>query len=180
MPPTRMRWHPKGAASCRSPNRSPRRRESHNPTPYENAPVIPKDRGRVLTRWSRHDLSGDRFARARVMRHTACRPGAPRQKDGPTTDLPYQSNVIARIRPTLPMTNRDSVSFHSDYIPPPPTHPQVSVRRVRQARWHGPELPGVFPADPAPPDPDYAFTQATGLGRKVLRTAKTAPFQYPH
>src|ERR1017187_1831585 len=66
--------------------------------------------------------------------------------------------VSAREGPTLPTTNRDGVSFHNDYIPPPPTSPQVSARKVRPARWREPELPGVFPANPAPPDPDYAFT----------------------
>src|ERR1035438_1748682 len=76
--------------------------------------------------------------------------GAHRQQDGPTTDLPYQSNVCARIRPTLPTTNRDGVSFHSDCIPLPPTSWQVSAGRVRQARWCGPELPGVFRADSVP------------------------------
>jgi hypothetical protein len=79
--------------------------------------------------------------------------GAHRQQDGPTTDLPYQSNVCARIRPTLPTTNRDGVSFHSDCIPLPPTSWQVSAGRVRQARWCGPELPGVFRADSVLPDP---------------------------
>src|ERR1035437_10855527 len=88
--------------------------------------------------------------------------------------------VSARKAPTLPTTNRDGVSFHSDYMPPPPTSPKVSARRVRPARWRGPELPGVFRADSAPLDSLYAFTQVTGLRPKVLRTAKTAPFRYPH
>ena len=77
------------------------------------------------------------------------------------------------------MTNRDGVSFHSDYIPPPPTSPQVSARRVRPARWRGPELPGVFRADPAPPDPVYAFAQVTGLRPKVLGIAKTGAVSIP-
>jgi hypothetical protein len=88
--------------------------------------------------------------------------------------------VCARKRPTLPMTNREGVSFHNDYIPLPPTSPQVSARRVRPARWRGPELPGVFRADPAPPDPVYAFTQVKALRPKALRIAKTTPFGYPH
>ena len=49
------------------------------------------------------------------------------------------------ICPLLPLINREGVRFHSDYIPPYPTSPQVSVRRVRPARWHGPELPHAFP-----------------------------------
>jgi hypothetical protein len=96
--------------------------------------------------------------------------------DGPALTIESSAGK----RPTLPMTNRDGVSFHSDYIPPPPTSPQVSARRVRPARWRGPELPGVFRADSAPPDQVYAFAQVTGLRPKVLRTAKTAPFRYPN
>src|SRR5664280_1787967 len=87
--------------------------------------------------------------------------------------------VSARKRPTLPTTNRDGVTFHSDYIPPPPTSPQVSAARVRPARWRGPELPGVFRADSAPPDSVCAFTQVTGLRPKVLRTAKRRRFDTP-
>jgi len=82
-------------------------------------------------------------------------------------------------RPTLPTTNREGGSFHSDYIPPPPTSPQVSARKVRRARCHGPKLPGVFPADSAPPDSVCAFAQVTGLRPKALRIAKTAPFDTP-
>ena len=47
------------------------------------------------------------------------------------------------------MTNREGVSFHSDYIPPPPTSSQVSARRVRQARWRGPELSRRIPGGPS-------------------------------
>src|ERR1035437_1345116 len=64
--------------------------------------------------------------------------------------------------------------------PPPPTCSQFSARRVRPARWHGRELPGVFRAAPAPPDQVHAFPQVTGLGPKTLRIAKKAPFRYPH
>jgi hypothetical protein len=117
-------------------------------------------------------------ARLTAHRKSAC--WALRRLDGPTTNLRYQSKVSARKRPTLTMTNREGVSFHSDCIPLPPTSPQASARRVRQARWRGPELPGVFRADPAPPDPVCAFAQVTGLRPKALRIAKTAPFRYPH
>src|ERR1035437_9665789 len=72
---------------------------------------------------------------------------AHRRPDGPTTNLRYQSRGLRSKGPARPTTNRDGVSFHSDYIPPPPTSPKVSARRVRQARWRGPELPGVFRAD---------------------------------
>src|ERR1035437_543851 len=91
------------------------------------------------------------FPLTRVLRHTASQPA------GRFVDCMVQRQtcaisreVSARTGPTQPTTNRDSVTFHSDYVPPPPTSPQVSARRVRPARWHGPELPGVFPADPAP------------------------------
>ena len=77
--------------------------------------------------------------------------------------------VSARKGPTPPMTNRDGVGFHSDCIPLPPTCSQVSAASVRPARWCGPELPGVFRADPAPPDPILCVyaghrpaTQSTG------------------
>ena len=120
-------------------------------------------------------------ARARVLRHTASQPA------GRFVDWMVQRQtcaisreVSARKGPTPPTTNRDSVTFHSDCIPPPPTSPQVSARRVRPARWRGPELPGVFRADSAPPDPDYAFPQLTGLRPKALGIAKTTPFRYPH
>jgi hypothetical protein len=43
-----------------------------------------------------------------------------------------------------------------------------------------PELPGVFRADSAPPDSVCAFMQVAGLGPRILRIAKTAPFRYPH
>jgi hypothetical protein len=121
------------------------------------------------------------FPLARVLRHTASQPA------GRFVDWMVQRQtcaisreVSARKEPTPPTTNRDSVTFHSDCIPPPPTSPQVSARRVRPARWRGPKLPGVFRADSAPPDPDYAFPQLTGLRPKALGIAKTTPFRYPH
>jgi hypothetical protein len=121
------------------------------------------------------------FPLARVLRHTASQPA------GRFVDWMVQRQtcaisreVSARKGPTPPTTNRDSVTFHSDYIPPPPTSPQASARRVRPARWRGPELPGVFRADSAPPDPDYAFPQLTELRPKALRIAKTTSFRYPH
>ena len=126
-----------------------------------------------------HSRTG--FPLTRVLRHTASQPA------GRFVDCMVQRQtcaisreVSARTGPTQPTTNRDSVTFHSDYVPPPPTSPQVSARRVRPARWRGPELPGVFRADSAPPDPDYAFPQLTGLRPKALGIAKTTPFRYPH
>src|SRR5664280_300716 len=55
--------------------------------------------------------------------------------------------VSARKGPTLPTTNRDSVTFHSDYIPPPPTSPQVITSGLAESGQHG----GVDPNFPAYP-----------------------------
>ena len=80
---------------------------------------------------------------------------------------------------TLPTTNRDSVTFHSDYIPPPPTSPQVSARRVRPARWRGPELPGVFRADSAPPIRTTRFRSSQACDPKLWGSPKRHRFDTP-
>ena len=117
---------------------------------------------------------------ARLTAHRKSSCWALRRLDGPTTNLRYQSRGL-RWKPT------DTADDQSRWcrLPqrlhtPTPRSPQVSAGRVRPARWRGSELPGVFPAVPAPPDQVHAFPQVTGLGPKALRTAKTAPFRYPY
>src|SRR5664280_1109188 len=82
----------------------------------------------------------------RVLRHTASQPA------GRFVDWMVQRQtcaisreVSARKGPTLPTTNRDSVTFHSDYIPPPPTSPQVITSGLAESGQHG----GVDPNFPA-------------------------------
>src|ERR1039458_4458215 len=88
--------------------------------------------------------------------------------------------VSARKGPTLPDDQSRWCQLPQRLHTPTPTSSQFSTARVRPARWHGPELPGVFRADPAPPDQVCAFAQVTGLRPKALGTAKTVPFRYPH
>src|ERR1035438_8981004 len=88
--------------------------------------------------------------------------------------------VSARKGATLPDDQSRWCQLPQRLHTPTPTSSQFSARRVRPARWLGPELPGVFRADSAPPDQVCAFAQVTGLRPKVLRTAKTAPFRYPN
>ena len=77
------------------------------------------------------------------------------------------------------MTNRDGVSFHSDYIPPPPTSSQFSARRVRPARWRGRELTGAFPADVDPARLPSTFAQVTALRPKAEMVDSSNPFWIP-
>jgi len=79
-------------------------------------------------------------ARLTAHRKSAC--WALRRLDGSTTNCAISREVSARKGPTLPTTNRDGVSFHSDYIPLP--------RRLRRSALaesgqHG----GVDPNFPA-------------------------------
>jgi hypothetical protein len=156
--------------------RSPRNRPGW-PTSYENV----ASQGVTARGSLRKPPARTGFPLPRVLRHTASQPA------GRFVDWMVQRQTCAISQevpapkgPTRPMTNCDSVTFHSDYIPPPPTSPQVSARRVRPARWRLPELPGVFPADSAPPDQVCAFPQLTGLRPEALGIAKTMAFRYPH
>ena len=91
-------------------------------------------------------------ARLTTHRKSAC--WAHRRLDGPTTNLRCQSRGLrskrtdtAR-RPIALVSASTAIAYSL-----PPTCSQVSTASVRPARWHGRELPGVFRADPAPPDP---------------------------
>jgi hypothetical protein len=118
-------------------------------------------------------------ARLTAHRKSAC--WAHRRLDGPTTNLRCQSRGLrskrtdAARRPIAMVSASTAIAFSL-----PPTSPQViSARRVRPARWRGPELPGVLRADPAPPDQVCAFTQVTGLGSQRRNSRKSARFDTP-
>jgi hypothetical protein len=150
---------------------------SHSPgsrTSYENV----AGQG-VTARGSLRKPRPDRIpARARLTAHRKSACWALRRLDGPTTNLRYQSRGLRSKRTDT--ADDQSRQCHLPQRLHTPKSPQVSARRVRPARWRGPELPGVFRADSAPPDPDYAFPQLTGLRPKALGIAKTTPFRYPH
>ena len=61
--------------------------------------------------------------------------------DGPALTIESSAGK----RPTLPMTNRDGVSFHSDYIPPPPTSPQVIPEGAGPCQGLGDLIFGLSP-----------------------------------
>ena len=77
------------------------------------------------------------------------------------------------------VVKRDGVGFHSDCIAPP-RHMRRSAHR--QSGQHGgvnPNLRAHSPQTSNPPDPVYAFAQATGPRHQNLLTAKTGPFSIP-
>ena len=100
--------------------------------------------------------------------------------DCPTTNLSYQSRGLrskgtdtaadqsrwCHLRQRLHTPTPDVPAGHRSQSP------ANTVARTRTS--------GVFRANPAPPDQVHAFPQVTGLRPKALRTAKTAPFRYPH
>jgi hypothetical protein len=98
------------------------------------------------------------------LRHVLRR--APSQRRGPERPIGF-----CRTQPPRHATvvKRDGVGFHRDYIPPPPTYPQVSAPAVRPARRCKPQLACAFPTNleparsglrvcaghrPATPEPD--------------------------
>ena len=125
------------------------RRCSVSRTSYENV----AGQG-VTARGSLRKPRPDRIpARARLTAHRKSTCRALRRLDGPTTNLRYQSRGLRSKGTDTADDQSRWCQLPQRLHTPTPTSSQFSTARVRPARWHGPELPGVFRADPAPPDP---------------------------
>ena len=190
--------------SLPGPDRNPAREQNRPPTaevafsspfrPSATTPAQPASRsGRPTCRTSYENVAGQGvtargslrkpvtgFPLTRVLRHTASQPA------GRFVDWMVQRQTCATSREVSARKGTDTADDQSRqcHLPqrlhtPAPNVPagQGSQSPASTVAWT--QFPGVFRADSAPHDPDYAFPQLTGLRPEALGIAKTTPFRYP-